>query len=65
MIQVLVCNDGVVDCPLTMFLGLSQDTWLIVAVSLLGLSGVRFLWVWWSGFLGDRKAGKPVEYPWE
>ncbi len=48
-----------------MILGISQDTWLIIAVIFLALSGIRFLWVWWGGFIKDRKSGKSVEYPWD
>ncbi len=47
------------------FLGLGEDTWLIIALTFLGLSGVSFLWVWWVGFIRDRQSGQSIEYPWD
>ncbi len=45
--------------------GLSEDTWLIIALAFLSLSTLGFLWVWWSGFSLDKQSGKNMEYPWE
>ena len=48
-----------------MLFGLDQDSWLIIALIFLGLSGVYYLWLWWGGFMRDKKAGKKIELPWE
>ena len=48
-----------------MLFGFSEDTWLILALSFLGLSGLSFLWVWWSGFIREKKSGVTAKNPWE
>ncbi len=48
-----------------MLFGLSEDTWLIIALLFLGITGFQFLWTWWSGMIRDRKSGKKIELPWE
>ena len=45
--------------------GLSEDTWLVIALTFFCVSGLRFLWSWWSGFLRDKSSGGNIKYPWE
>ncbi len=45
--------------------GLSEDTWLIIAVAFLGLSALSFIWVWWRDLLRDRKSATKTDYPWD
>tara|TARA_B100000029_G_scaffold197375_1_gene195456 strand:+ start:184 stop:330 length:147 start_codon:yes stop_codon:yes gene_type:complete len=48
-----------------MVFGLSEDTWLIIALAFLGITGIQFLWTWWGGMIRDKKVGKKIELPWE
>ena len=48
-----------------MLFGLSEDTWLIIALAFLGISGLQFLWTWWGAMMRDKKSGKKMELPWE
>ncbi|WP_320667526.1 hypothetical protein [Prochlorococcus sp. MIT 1307] len=48
-----------------MLFGLSEDTWLLIALAFLAISGLRFLWVWWSGSIRERQSGKKIENPWD
>tara|TARA_B100001250_G_scaffold395799_1_gene401111 strand:+ start:400 stop:546 length:147 start_codon:yes stop_codon:yes gene_type:complete len=48
-----------------MLFGLSENTWLIIALAFLGISGLQFLWVWWRDIIRDKKSGKEIELPWE
>ncbi len=48
-----------------MLFGLDENTWLIIALAFLGISGLQFLWVWWGGLIRAKKSEEKVQLPWE
>ncbi|WP_269609173.1 hypothetical protein [Prochlorococcus marinus] len=45
--------------------GHNIDTWLIYVLIFFGLTSIGFVFVWFLGFLGERKSGKSIKQPWE
>jgi hypothetical protein len=48
-----------------MLFGLSENTWLIIALAFLGITGIQFLWTWWSDIIREKRSGKKIQNPWE
>ncbi len=53
------------DAPNSLVFGLDIDTWLNYTLIFFGISSFAFVWVWATGFIRDRQAGKPIDKPWE
>ena len=49
----------------SIFFGLTEEAWLIIALAFLGFSAISFFWVWWGGFIRDKQSGKQNQYPWQ
>jgi len=45
-----------------MLFGFSEDTWLIIALAFLGITGLQFLWTWWRELIRDKKSGKKSQF---
>ena len=45
--------------------GQKIDTWLIVVLTLFGLSSIAFVAVWFVGLFVERQSGNSMKQPWE
>jgi len=44
---------------------LNQERLLIASLVFLALSGGYYLWLWWSGFIREKREAGKIDLPWE
>ena len=59
---IFVSNNDVQDL---LIFGQNIYTWLIYVLIFFGLTSFAFVWVWFRGFLGERRSGQAIKQPWE